>query len=134
MSTWWQAVSDLRKAREVGVRATVTSVRGHTPREAGAKMVVSASSAWSSIGGGNLEEVAVRRARLLISAGTTAPESFTVSLSDKTPVQHGVQCCGGEATVLLEPLPVPPSVAIFALGHVGFELSGILARNDINLY
>src|SRR5699024_10740014 len=71
---------------------------------------------------------------LLISAGTTAPESFTVSLSDKTPVQHGVQCCGGEATVLLEPLPVPPSVAIFGMGHVGFELARILARHNIDLY
>src|SRR5690625_4561630 len=134
MSTWWQAVSELRRAREVGVLATVTSVRGHAPREAGAKMVVSASSTWASIGGGNLEEVAVRRARALISSGATAPESFTTSLSDKADLQHGVQCCGGEATVVLEPLPVPPSVAIFGMGHVGIELARILSRHDIDLY
>lgn len=134
MSTWWQAVADLRRAREVGVLATVTSIRGHAPREAGAKMVVSASSTWASIGGGNLEEVAVRRARQLISSGATAPESFTTSLSDKAALQHGVQCCGGEATVLLEPLPVPPSVCIFGMGHVGLELARILSRHDIDLY
>ena len=46
-------------AREAGVLVTVTDVRGHAPREAGAKMVVSATSTWGSIGGGNLEEDAV---------------------------------------------------------------------------
>ena len=68
MTTWWQAVASLRAAREPGVLVTVTEVRGHAPREAGAKMVVSASSTWASIGGGNLEEEAVRRARELIDS------------------------------------------------------------------
>ncbi len=31
-----------------------------------------------------------------------------VALSDKAPYQHGVQCCGGEVKLLLEPLPVVP--------------------------
>ena len=44
----------------------VADVRGHAPREAGAKMVVSADDAWGSIGGGNLEETAVARARALL--------------------------------------------------------------------
>jgi xanthine dehydrogenase accessory factor len=45
-----------------------------------------------------------------------------------------VQCCGGEVTVLLEPLPVVPSVAIFGVGHVGLELARILARHDLDLH
>ena len=45
-----------------GVLVTVASVRGHAPREAGAKMVVSATPTWGSVGGGNLEAVG-RRAR-----------------------------------------------------------------------
>ena len=36
--------------------------------------------------------------------GPTAPETFVAQLSDKAPFQHGVQCCGGEVSVLLEPL------------------------------
>jgi xanthine dehydrogenase accessory factor len=36
--------------------------------------------------------------------------------------------------VLLEPLPVVPAVAIFGVGHVGFELARILARHDIELH
>ena len=134
MTTWFEAVAALRSAREAGVLVTVTDVRGHAPREAGAKMVVSASSTWASVGGGNLEEEAVRRARDLISSGAVAPESFTAHLSDKAPFQHGVQCCGGEVSVLLEPLAVVPSVALFGIGHVGLELARILARHDLDLH
>src|SRR3954469_18942260 len=134
MSTWIEAVRTLRTRREAGVLVTVTEVRGHAPREAGAKMVVSASRTWASIGGGNLEEEAVRRARELISSAAAGPVSFTSSLSDKAPFQHGVQCCGGEVPVLLEPLAVVPSVAVFGVGHVGLELARILARHDLELH
>ena len=48
---------------------TLAAVRGHAPREAGAKMVVAADQTWGSIGGGNLEAVAVARARLLLLTG-----------------------------------------------------------------
>ncbi|QIG43574.1 xanthine dehydrogenase accessory protein XdhC [Nocardioides anomalus] len=133
MTTWFEAVASLRSAREPGVLVTVTDVRGHAPREAGAKMVVSAAQTWASIGGGNLEEEAVRRARALLSS-PGGPESFTASLSDKAPFQHGVQCCGGEVTVLLDPLPVVPSAAVFGVGHVGLELARILARHDLELH
>ncbi len=134
MTTWFEAVAALRSAREAAVLVTVTDVRGHAPREAGAKMVVSATSTWASIGGGNLEEEAVRRAREMLRSSAVAPIRFTSSLSDKAPFEHGVQCCGGEVTVLLEPLAVVPSVAIFGIGHVGLELARILARHDLELH
>jgi xanthine dehydrogenase accessory factor len=116
------------------VLVTVTAVRGHAPREAGAKMVVASDCEWDTIGGGNLEATAVERARALITSGATTPESFTMSLSDKAPSEHGQQCCGGEVTLLLEPLAVVPAVAIFGIGHVGLELARILARHDIELH
>jgi xanthine dehydrogenase accessory factor len=134
MTTWFEAVTRLRAAREAGVLVTVTDVRGHAPRDAGAKMVVSAEDTWCSIGGGNLEEEAVRRSRDLIASAAVSPESFTAHLSDKAPFQHGVQCCGGDVSVLLEPLAVVPSVAIFGVGHVGLELARILARQDLDLH
>ena len=65
---------------------------------------------------------------------TRIPELMSLSLNDKAPVEHGVQCCGGEVTILLEPLAVVPSVAIFGLGHVGLELARILARHDVELH
>jgi xanthine dehydrogenase accessory factor len=133
-TTWVDAVARLRTQRRPGVLVTLAGVRGHAPRDAGAKMVVAADAAWGSIGGGNLEAVAVERARALLAQGVTQPETITSALSDKAPYQHGVQCCGGEVSILLEPLPVVPAVAIFGVGHVGWELARILARHDLDLY
>jgi xanthine dehydrogenase accessory factor len=136
---WLTAVERLRRERRPGVLVTVTEVRGHAPREAGAKMVVSREDAWGSIGGGNLEATAVARARDLLADGTgpaaqRGPEAMTVSLSEKARTDHGRQCCGGEVTLLLEPLAVVPSVAVFGVGHVGLELARILVRHDIELH
>jgi xanthine dehydrogenase accessory factor len=134
MSAWIGAVQRLRSERRPGVLVTVTEVRGHAPRDAGAKLVVSASDTWGSVGGGNLEETAITKARQLIEAGAVQPETMTMSLSDKARTDHGRQCCGGEVTLLLEPLPVVPAVAVFGMGHVGLEIARILARHDIELH
>ena len=135
---WLSGVERLRGSRQAGVLVTLAAVRGHAPREAGAKMVVAAERTWGTIGGGNLEAVAVARARELVETLTNGaaaePQMFTLALSDKARYQHGMQCCGGEVTVLLEPLPVVPAVAIFGIGHVGLELARILARHDLELH
>jgi xanthine dehydrogenase accessory factor len=131
---WLNAVGRLRAAREPGVLVTVAAVRGHAPRAAGAKLVVSDERVWGSIGGGNIEAVAIDRARELLAGARVEPEMFTAALSDKAPYQHGVQCCGGTVTVLLEPLPVVPALAIFGVGHIGLELARIMARHDIELH
>ena len=131
---WTEAVTRLRRERVAGVLVTLADVRGHAPREAGAKMVVSAGDTWGSVGGGNLEETAVTRARAALESGATRPESLVVTLSDKARTDHGRQCCGGEVTLLLEPLPVVPAVAVFGVGHVGLELARVLARHDLELY
>ena len=131
---WLAAVERLRATREAGVLVTLVSVRGHAPRDAGAKMVVTAHDAWGSIGGGNLEQTAIQHARQLLEHGSTAPEQLTVTLSDKARTQHGRQCCGGEVGILLEPLAVVPSVAVFGMGHVGQELARLLSRHDLDLH
>lgn len=131
---WTEAVRRLRRDRVPGVLVTITDVRGHAPRDAGAKLVVSADATWGSVGGGNLEETAIARARVMLTEDATTPEVVEVSLSDKARSEHGRQCCGGEVTVLLEPLAVVPSVAIFGVGHVGLELARILARHDLELH
>ncbi|MEV6752670.1 xanthine dehydrogenase accessory protein XdhC [Streptomyces sp. NPDC051214] len=146
--TWIAAVARLRARREPGVLVTVASVRGHAPRDAGAKLVVGETEAWGSIGGGNVEAVAIDRAREMIAASlsgslsasgstsmsTPEPELIDFALNDKVTNQHGVQCCGGTVSVLLEPLAVVRAVAIFGVGHVGLELARILARQDLDLH
>lgn len=131
---WLEAVERLRSRREAGVLVTISEVRGHAPRAAGAKMVVATGDVWGSVGGGSLEATAIDRARELLSGQETGPITMTENLSDKVRGQHGVQCCGGEVTLLLEPLPVLPAIAIFGIGHVGLELARILARHDLDLH
>ena len=131
---WSDAVRRLREDRQPGVLVTVVAVRGHAPREAGAKLVVGTTATWGSIGGGNLEETAIARARVLVDSGAAEPETLVVALSDKVRTDHGRQCCGGEVTLVLEPLPVVPAVAVFGMGHVGLELARILARHDLELH
>ena len=131
---WLAGVQELREARRAGVLVTLASVRGHAPRAAGAKMVVAQDGQWGSIGGGNLEATVIARARQLLDSPAAAPETMTIRLTDRADSEHGQQCCGGEVSVLLEPLPVVPAVAIFGIGHVGLELARILARHDLELH
>jgi xanthine dehydrogenase accessory factor len=138
MSDWLRAVQECRERRTPCVLVTVTEVRGHAPRDAGAKLVVTADRTWGSVGGGNLEEAAVRRARGLLRGmeitGAATPVTERHSLSDKVPVEHGVQCCGGEVILLLEPMAVRRAVAVFGMGHVGFEIALLLSRHELELH
>ncbi|GAA1641848.1 xanthine dehydrogenase accessory protein XdhC [Georgenia ruanii] len=131
---WLAALEHLREQGRSGVLVTVTTVRGHAPRDAGAKMVVAADGTWDSIGGGNLEATAIDRARAMLRDGAEAPETLLLPLNEHVANRHGQQCCGGEVTVLLEPLRAWPTVAVFGVGHVGHELARILSRLPLDLH
>jgi xanthine dehydrogenase accessory factor len=70
----------------------------------------------------------------MIASGVAEPETSVTSLSDRAPAQHGIQCCGGEVTLLFEPLRPVPAIAVFGVGHVGTELALVLCRHDIELH
>ncbi len=131
---WLRAVAQLRAEGVPGVLITVLTVRGHAPRDPGAKMVVGTDRTWGSVGGGNLEETAIDRARSLLDSGGTAPEIIESRLNEHERTEHGRQCCGGVVQLLLEPLPARPAVAIFGIGHVGYELARILSRHEVQLH
>jgi xanthine dehydrogenase accessory factor len=130
---WLTALTQLRAEGAPGVLVTVAEVRGHAPRDPGAKMVIGTEQTWGSVGGGNLEETAVHRAREMITSGTRTTEVLESRLNEHARNDHGRQCCGGEVRLLLEPFPARPTVAIFGVGHVGFELARILSRLEIQL-
>ena len=96
-------------------------------------MVVGRERTWGSVGGGNLEETAVARAREMIGSGAAEPQMHEARLNPHARNEHGRQCCGGVVRLLLEPLPVRPVVALFGVGHVGYELARILSRLPIRL-
>jgi len=88
----------LAKALASEARAVVVAIAhgsGSIPREPGAWMVVSASGATGTIGGGHLEHEATRLAREAI-AQATPPATWLV----RFPLAARLgQCCGGVATV-----------------------------------
>lgn len=139
---WLDALATLRQQRVPAMLVTVVSTRGHAPRGAGAKLVVTADRTWGTIGGGNLEATAVQRARAALvelaadrpGAGLAAqPRTVEVELSEKAPAEFGRQCCGGEVVVLFEPMLPGPVVVVFGMGHVGQEIARVLSRHELDL-
>jgi xanthine dehydrogenase accessory factor len=125
MRDWLAALSRLRDAGMPAVLVTVIEANGSTPREAGAKMVVTRSAIHDTIGGGHLELKAIEIARDLLRTEpiAAAPATHRFALGPSLG-----QCCGGEAVLLLEPV-LPPAfeIAIFGAGHVGKALVKLLA-------
>lgn len=135
---WLTALRQLRDEGQPGVLVTVTQVRGHAPRNAGTKMVVGTDRTWGTVGGGNLEASAIDRARAMLTSMADGdrrePAQWESRLNPHERNEHGRQCCGGVVTLLLEPLPKRPTVAVFGVGHVGYELGRILSRLEIGLH
>lgn len=92
----WLALPDLL-AREDVMLVTVAGVRGSTPREAGASMLVGTSSCCDTIGGGRLEWEAVAHARELLAQDRHSPVLLRLPLAASLG-----QCCGGLVWLLFE--------------------------------
>ncbi len=124
-------------AGEPVIVVRVASARGSTPRAAGARMVVTASTIAGTVGGGRLEFEAMLRAREMIVANTVEDRL-------ELPLGPAVgQCCGGRVVLSLRRADAQsvrhlaaaerqesqeaPQVAVFGAGHVGTALVHALA-------
>jgi xanthine dehydrogenase accessory factor len=128
-TSWIETLSDLRAERRACAMVVVTGVRGSGPRESGARMIVASGErgelelVHGTIGGGNLERLAIEHAGLLLADGVPRSESRAFVLSE----QAG-QCCGGEVTLFFETFPWKRRrLAIFGAGHVAQALGGLAA-------
>ena len=133
---WFEHLAHLTEQKTPLVLVTIVSVRGHAPREAGAKMLVTAEAVYGTIGGGNLEATAIEKARSILASKERSPQTLSARLTEQaSDGSFGVQCCGGEVEVLLEPVySSKPSVAIFGVGHVGLALAQVLSIFPIELW
>lgn len=132
--TWLDDAYKLSQAKEDFVMISLINVSGHAPRKAGTKMLVSLSASYGTIGGGNLEQSSIDKARVLLQNKVRSPELLSLKLNPKSG-DFGRQCCGGEVTILLEPIyPQRPSIAIFGAGHVASALLHILSLLAIDIY
>ncbi|WP_420546990.1 xanthine dehydrogenase accessory protein XdhC [Curvivirga sp.] len=97
MKHWLNELREELQQHDKVVLVTVALIRGSTPREAGAHMIVSDHGFKGTIGGGNLEFKAIDQARDLLSDGDNA------TLYQDYPLGPALgQCCGGVASLLFE--------------------------------
>lgn len=130
---WLEALQKQQQNSSATVLVTLIAVRGHAPRECGAKMLVTPDSSFDTIGGGNLEQCAIEIARSMLEQKSSIPERQILRLAHNQSL-YGVQCCGGEVEILLEPIPAKQTIAIFGVGHVGLALAKILCLLPVRLY
>ena len=98
--TWLDAAQGLVAGGTPCVLVTVTRIIGSAPREPGARSLVTVDGIVGSIGGGNLEYLAMQQARALIQdhAGE-GPPLIELPLGPDLN-----QCCGGGVSLMMEPL------------------------------
>ncbi len=115
----------------------LTAVKGSSPREQGVAMYVSADACFGTIGGGQLEYMAIDEARAMLRRGHDSAH-MSVPLGPEIG-----QCCGGHVEVALNRMTGAdietafereataiaeyPSVYVFGAGHVGRALAAAFA-------
>jgi len=95
---WLDALADALAAGREAALVTVIEAEGSTPREAGARMAVTADGIAGTIGGGRLELLAIKRARRLL-ADPEQPGTLIERLALGPSLG---QCCGGAARILVQ--------------------------------
>lgn len=127
---WIDALNALRARGEPCALVVVTAVAGSGPREPGARMIVSGGKlAFGTIGGGNLEKLAIEHADELLRSARATSESKDYPLSEAVG-----QCCGGQVTLFFETFPwTRRRIAIFGAGHVAQAIAGLHAYLQADL-
>ena len=127
---WIEKLGELRAGGEPCVMVVVTQAEGSAPREAGARMIVARRAlAWGTVGGGNLEKLAIERASELLASPDAGSETQAYPLAEKAG-----QCCGGRVTLFFEPFRWSRRrIAIFGAGHVGQALGALAPWLDADV-
>jgi xanthine dehydrogenase accessory factor len=126
--------ADWLAAGGAGVVIEVVKTAGSVPRETGTRMLVSATQAVGTIGGGHLELIAINNARTLLAR---VPGFAPVERHYPLGPALG-QCCGGAVTLRFArldpsavrawPLAAPRfELQLYGAGHVGRAIVTLLA-------
>ncbi|MEQ6917594.1 xanthine dehydrogenase accessory protein XdhC [Halomonas aquatica] len=119
---WHAALHRLQRDGVPHALATQVTSAGSTPREPGARMVITADEVFDTLGGGTFEWQTIKAARQRL-AGTDGTAKAGMSLEAFSLGGRSGQCCGGFVNVLLEIFPGSAmTLAVFGAGHVGQAL------------
>jgi len=128
----FRKLSDLHEAGFSCAGVTLTGATGSVPQEVGAKMVVTESGpAVGTVGGGRVEDAAIRHARKLL-----AQESPAVFDQVEWNLQRDIgMTCGGVVRMAFEVFrPSASLVVIFGAGHVANALARVLIALDCRIF
>src|SRR5262245_12735114 len=106
MWNWIEKAKELQESGQAFAAVTVTRVVGSTPREVGAKLIVTPHDFAGTIGGGRLEALALDDARKCIAERKS--QSFKYPLC-----ATAGQCCGGSIEILVEAMACGPQLYVF---------------------
>jgi xanthine dehydrogenase accessory factor len=116
----YEALLAAQAAGEPAVLATVISVQGSVPRQAGSKMLVRADGTIvGTVGGGMMESRVIQEALDAMRDGQTRMPSY--SLNDIKAGDAGI--CGGTVQVFIEPVGAAATLLVIGIGHVGKALA-----------
>ena len=130
MKTAWAIADALQRTGVDCVVVTITATRGSVPGETGGKAVVTgAGLQFGNLGGGRIEARAIAEAQDI--------------LAERAPLRHHTwnlqqdigMTCGGEMSLLFEPLPAAPPwhIVVFGAGHVAQALVPVLSTLDCRI-
>ncbi|MGO1345017.1 xanthine dehydrogenase accessory protein XdhC [Chromohalobacter japonicus] len=126
--TWHSALHRLQDEAAPHVLISVVGAEGSTPREPGAKMVVTADVCHDTLGGGHFEYQAIACAREMLTANARGEQITTPRLEAFPLGGRSGQCCGGHVSLLFECFAgAEKHIAIFGAGHVAQALVPLLA-------
>ncbi|MEH6402124.1 MAG: xanthine dehydrogenase accessory protein XdhC [Sneathiella sp.] len=125
MTNWTDIIKAYRAHKDCSVLVTVGSILGSTPRETGAKMLVTPTMTVGTIGGGQLEYLAIGQARESLENS----ESKTATVLKLPLGPELAQCCGGHVEVLLSPLNETDETWLSSLEDAQKSSTGILITN-----
>ncbi|WOJ94095.1 xanthine dehydrogenase accessory protein XdhC [Congregibacter variabilis] len=127
---WSEWVREYESLDRAYVIITMLGARGSTPRDSGTKMVVGKNDFHGTIGGGELEFQALKRAQTMLSDAQSGQWVENFPLGEKLG-----QCCGGSTSLLFEHfVPVSQTVYLFGAGHVGRALAPLLASLPLKIH
>lgn len=114
----YREIAEIKERGEEAVLVTVIAASGSTPREEGAKMLVrSDGSTTGTIGGGNVELVAIKEALKVLSTGKPTKLDYRLREGEELGM-----ICGGDVELFLEPVFPDSRLYIFGGGHIALTL------------
>ncbi|MCK4812712.1 MAG: XdhC family protein [Candidatus Marinimicrobia bacterium] len=121
MKNIYSELLELAEGSSSGVLVTVVEKEGSGPAATGTKMIVHPDGKISgTVGGGTIEELAIKKALTLMVSNENATEQYIMNEPNKG--TNTGMLCGGTATLFFEYFAPKKHVYIFGAGHIGQAL------------